>query len=660
MSVTRTGQITVSVPARRSSGVGSGLWAARAHTLPWCAAVVAHPWVASQLEVGLRPALALTAGAAATSSIVVARSARSRHRERMRAHRLRRGDLGLRYPLDGPLPSEEGVFRLGVQSEPGPRGDHELTWRPWDGDPPNLMAAGTTGSGKTEAVRLMICHALGWGWDVEVIDLKGSTEYHPLEVHDTTASARDCLGRVMADIRRRGELLRSIAMPVEDVDGTVYPGRARNFRDVPVKLRGTFRSRLVVIDEAALFALPSSADPKAVEAGRKAIALLQAATALVRSLGIHIVLAVQRPDADLLPGFTKNNLQARLLLGKNDDEAQRMTLTNAVASEAVELSDVTERPPGRCVAVGVGTPAAVLGHTYLLHDAALLRAVAARPDFAAASAGGSSGRPSPSSAPAVPAPSAASAREGSGPPSGLVPPGVSSFAAPPAASPVGRPVAPLAPASSARSVRASVARAALRASAWRLLIGPVRARPSPRPVGIRSACLARRGRACAACGDLAGPHDVDHLRPRWARGSDRMHNLWVLCTRCHAAKTAEEVMVRRVRSRVGLRGLARVPAWVWPFAAAVPLGALAAPQLVLIVAAVLIAQGAVVLFRRSGLDGLPTADARLEVFYGGPVGVAARVRTALFAGVGALRLVVGVWGLCLLSGLMLTWWWAAG
>lgn len=660
MTTTRTGQITVSVPARRSSGVASGLWAARAHTLPWTAAVVGHPWVAGQLEVGLRPAFALTATAAAASSIAVSRSARSRHRERMRAHRLSRGDLGLRYPLDAPLPSDEGVFRLGVQSDPGPRGDHELEWRPWDGDPPNLMAAGTTGSGKTEAVRLMICHALGWGWDVEVIDLKGSTEYHPLEVHDTTAAARDCLGRVMADIRRRGELLRSIGIPVEDVDGTMYDGRARNFRDVPVKLRRGFRSRLVVIDEAALFALPSSADPKAAEAGRKAIALLQAATALVRSLGIHIVLAVQRPDADLLPGFTKNNLQARLLLGKNDDEAQRMTLTNAVATEAVELSDVTERPPGRCVAVGVGTPAAVLGHTYLLHDAALLRAVADRADSPPAPPAAASPGPAPGSALSVPAPSAASAPGGSVPPSGLVPPGVRNFVPPPAASPVGRSVAPLAPASSARSVRAFLARAGLRASAWRLLVGPVRADPSPRPPGIRSACLARRGRVCAACGDRGGPHHVDHWRPRQFGGSDRMRNLWVLCTRCHAAKTAEEVMVRRVRARVHPRALARVPAWAWPLVAAVPLGMLAQEQLVLIAALVLIAQALIVMFRRSGLDGLPTADARLEVFYGGLIGGAARARTTMFAGVGALRLYVGLWGLCLFAGLVLEWWWATG
>lgn len=660
MSVTRTGQITVSVPARPKAGIVSGAWAARAHTVPWSAAVLGHPWAASALGLGLHPTLALTSAAAAASSVAVSRRARSKHRDRMREHGLRRGKLGKLYPIDAPLPSPEGVFRLGVMTEPGPRGDHELRWCPWDGDAPNFMAAGSTGGGKTELVRLMLCHALGWGWDAEVIDLKGSTEYHPLEVHDTPAAARDCLARVMADLRRRGELLRSVGIPVEDSDGQVYRGRARNFRDVPAELRGEFRHRLVVVDEEALLLLPGVGGDKGLEAGRKAIGFLQAATALVRSLGIHIVLAVQRPDADLLPGFTKNNLQARCLLGRNDDEAQRMVLTNAVASEAIELSDVTDRPPGRLVAVGVGGPGAVLGHAYRLHPAALLRAAAARADSQPAPPAAASPGPQLVAVPDAPEPSVAL---GSGPassPSASARPGVGNFVPPPAALGSGSSAAPSPGLRRPRSLRPPLARAALRASAWRLLVGPGPRVTSERPDGIRAATLERAGSRCAACGDLAGPHHVDHRRPRQFGGSDRARNLWVLCVKCHAAKTAEEVVVRRTRARLSPRALARgargVPGWAWVLVAAMGLGAFAPPLVAGVAGVLLVAQGLHVLFRKSGLDGLPTMDARLEVFYGGPIGRAARARTMLFAGVGTLRLYAGAFGAAVLLGLLVRWW----
>lgn len=670
MGATAAGSITITVPARRSGGFWRGAWAARAHTGPAAAAFVGSAWLAASTSLDHRQTLGLAAGAAATSSVAVARRRRSAHADRMRAYRLSRGRLDDVYPLDEPLPSIEGRFRLGVQSDPGPRGDYELVWDPWGGDAPNFMAAGSTGAGKTELVRLLATYALGWGWDVEVIDLKASTEYDPLPVYDTTAAARDCLARVMADLRRRGALLRDVEREIVDpLDGTTYTGHHRNFRDVPAELRRGFRSRLVIVDEAALLALGSSQDEAARKAGQNAIAFLQAATALVRSLGVHVVLAVQRPDADLLPGFTKNNLQARALLGRNDDEAQRMTLTNAVASEAVELSDVTERPPGRLVAVGIGTPAAVLGQAYLMHESALHRAAAAAGLTSQAATAARAGGPTVTGSGDDLAPSPARS-SGEGADNGYLPAslrsGVGTFGPPPTALAGSAPSSPPSPSSRSGStlarLRAPVARGALRVTAWRLLVSPARAAPSPRPSGLRDATLARRGHRCAACGDTAGPFDVEHFRPRWAGGSDRPRNLWVACRRCHAAKTAEEVIVRRWRARLhpraSARAIARVPVWTWPLAASLVLGvAIFGGLLGFAVAAGLAWQGSLVMFRRSGLDGLPTADARLEGFFGGPIGAAARWRTATFATAGATRLYAGGLGYAWIVGLVLRWWW---
>jgi hypothetical protein len=661
-------QIVVHAPVRRSRGLASGAWAARAVTGPLAAAALSWPLVAARTTLDPKPALATCAAAGAWLAIANARRGRTRrlHARRMARWHLGRGELRERYPIDGVLDGPAAVFRLGVTTDPGPRGDHELQWRPWDGDPPHVLLAGSTGSGKTEAGRLILASALSWGWDVEVIDLKGSTEYHPLPVHETTAAARDCLARVMAEIRRRGELLRDVRREVIGPDGHLYDGRPRNFRDVPEDERAGLRTRLVLIDEAALLRLPGSADEKARKAGENAVRFLQAATALARSLGIHIAILVQRPDADLLPGFLRNNVQARMLFGANDEEAQRMTIGPAVATQAVVDSDVTARPPGRCLAADVGGPGARLAHGYLLHEAALLRALdAAGPDSPPAGADGDVG-PSVDGAPDAPAPSAArpvgpagarhlrvvSDRRGVGifdsPPGDLA----SSSAPPPS-------VPPSRASSSARTPRGPIARAVLRAAAWRLLVGPLVPDPPPRPSGLRAEVMARRPERCGACGARGVALEVEHRRPRWAGGSDRPRNLWLACRRCHAAKTSEEALVRAWRRRLAPRTLrALVPAWAWAPAVAVALGVYGLGGLLgLALAALATWQAWSVLVDPRGLDGLNSLDARLEAAYGGPIAAASRARTTAVATTRAARLLVGALGASYLVGAATAWWW---
>lgn len=658
--------VAIQVPVRRP-GVVAKTWAARAVTGPIGTAMLAWPIIATHTPLSGKPALGVCLAAGTAAAVGNARRRRSRHNERMRAYRMSRGELGTRYPIPAPLPSEEGVFRLGVTTDAGPRGDFELRWQPWDGDPPHILYAGATGSGKTDGGRLLIASALTWGWDVEIIDLKGSTEYHPLPIHDTINAARSCLARALRDIRERGAVLRDTPREVVGPDGRVYDGRPRTFRQVPEGDRVGLRIRLILIDEAALLRLGNGSTTQERKAGDEAVRHLQAVTALGRSLGVHLAILVQRPDADLLPGFLKNNVQARVLFGPSDPEAQRMVIGAAATTQQVLESDPTDRPPGRCLAADVGGPGARLAHGYLLHEAALLRPRdAAGTSSSPAEAGESVGAAASSRPPAVPAPSSPRSSGGSADrgylPASLAPSirdSVSSGGSPgrsaaPAASP------PASPGSSG-SVRARgpFVRAFLRLAAWRLVVVPRRPNPPPRPSGLRSRVLASRRHRCAACGATDVQLHVEHWRPRAWGGSDRMRNLWLACTRCHAAKTNEEALVARVQARVRPRALiARVPAWAWVLALVFAAGAVGVGGTV----GVLVAAGAViqswwVFANRSGLDGVWTSDARLEALYGWPLGPAAKARTATIAGANAVRLVVAALGVAYLAGVGVAWWW---
>lgn len=680
-------------PAIRRPGLLAGSWAARSLTGPPLAALAAIPWVTGQTALDHRQATVACLAAGGATTIANARRAGSKRRTaaRMRAWHASRGELGDRYDLDDLPDSQEGVWRLGPMTDPGPRGDFELQYRPFDGDPPHFLGVASTGGGKSELAKGPILgYPLKWNEDrrrrgleplfeVDVIDLKGSSEFWPLRVHSTPGEAAALLTDLRRDLDRRAVLLRDVRRDVVAPDGEVIEGRNRTFREIPEEDRAGLRIRVVLIDEASLLNQPrpaGSADPKqpgpewqAYRAGQSAIANLRAITALGRSLGVHIFILIQRPDADLLPGFLKNNVQARVLLGENDLEAQQMTLGDARASDAIIESDPTKRPPGRLVAAAVGGPGARLAQAYLIHEAAFLRR--------AHDAGGQSSPPPPASATA--GPPSRPARSGPAPSSarpvrpaadrGYLPIGLSGgtrdyVPSPPPAPGSSAPAASGRPshASSARAVRGLVVRAVLRAAAWRLLVGPHVLSPPERVSGLRDAVLSRHRHRCAACGDAGGPLQVDHWRPRWAGGTDRMRNLWVMCVRCHAAKTREEAIVRKWRRRLSLRVLARVPAGAWGLAASFALGCYAAGAMgawvVLHVLALFgVWQMLALMWRRTGLDGRNTLDARLEESYGGSVAFASRTVTGVMLGVSVTRLYAGALSVTWLCGAMLRWWW---
>lgn len=424
--------------------------------------------------------------------------------------------------------AREGVFRLGVCS-----GGGELAWAPLQGDPPHLLWAGTTGSGKTRGMVLMGLQALDWGWDVEVIDFKGGGDYWVLasggaNVWVTPEKSVESLKAAAKQIRDRNRAMWQTPMHrVSEHDGKMVEDRAVNFADLnpTMKAEQGWRPRLVLIDETASLV----ADKKG--GGMEA---LREATQLGRSAGVHLVLGMQRPDADLLEGFIKHNIQARILSGPADQLAEQMVHGAAVGSLA-DSERASARPPGRGVASGFGPrPGAVLFQAFLLSPDRYLPYSSAPDDPAAA--GGESD----------------STTEGGGPDSSL---------------PQVTPDTPTGYRYPLRSflIRPS-ARFVLRLSALRLLVRPLRSGPFVRDPALAVACKHSAGR-CRACGS-ADRLEADHRRPLWAGGQDRKENLWCLCHRCHRAKTSAEATVRalakRMRGRSGF-GRPRIPVkHAWP------------------------------------------------------------------------------------------------
>ena len=53
---------------------------------------------------------------------------------------------------------------------------------------------------------------------------------------------------------------------------------------------------------------------------------------------------------------------------------------------------------------------------------------------------------------------------------------------------------------------------------------------------------------CGQCHKLLpAAYEIDHVKPLWAGGADAAENMWALCPNCHAKKTQQESIDRRLQ-----------------------------------------------------------------------------------------------------------------
>ena len=132
---------------------------------------------------------------------------------------------------------------------------------------------------------------------------------------------------------------------------------ADTWHQLPAEVRPGWRPVLVVIDEAAdlLVQVKGRSEPQREHAGlqQEAARLIAQLARKGRSAGIHLIVAIQRPDTVQLGdqgGALRNNLTARLALGSLDAEGIRML--GVPSSDPVAMT--LDGTPGRGICVGFG------------------------------------------------------------------------------------------------------------------------------------------------------------------------------------------------------------------------------------------------------------------------------------------------------------------
>ena len=203
---------------------------------------------------------------------------------------------------------------------------------------PHILLAGTTGSGKSGCINTILTSILLRSTPDEVrmilIDPKRiELNYYESIPHLLTPvvsspkEASAVLANVVAEMERRYERLSFV--------------RARNLPEA----NRAFRKRnedplpylLVVIDELADLMMVS---PQAVEDA--VIRLAQKS----RAVGIHLVLATQRPSVDVITGMIKANVPSRIAFAVSSQTDSRVILDQSGAETLLGQGDMLFKPLG--------------------------------------------------------------------------------------------------------------------------------------------------------------------------------------------------------------------------------------------------------------------------------------------------------------------------
>jgi S-DNA-T family DNA segregation ATPase FtsK/SpoIIIE len=236
------------------------------------------------------------------------------------------------------------------------------------GKMPHLLVAGTTGSGKSVAVNTMILSLLYKSTPEDVRLIMIDPKMLELSVYegiphllsevvvdmkDAANALRWCVGemerryKLMSALGVRNlkgynkKILDAIAAGEPIIDPTWQASDA--FDQTPPEL-GKLPSIVVIVDEFA---------DMIMIVGKKVEELIARIAQKARAAGMHLILATQRPSADVITGLIKANIPTRMALRVQSRMESRIILDQQGAEQLLGMGDMFYLPPGEAVSVRV-------------------------------------------------------------------------------------------------------------------------------------------------------------------------------------------------------------------------------------------------------------------------------------------------------------------
>ncbi|CAM2776122.1 DNA translocase FtsK 4TM domain-containing protein [Pseudoalteromonas distincta] len=232
------------------------------------------------------------------------------------------------------------------------------------GKMPHLLVAGTTGSGKSVGVNVMIVSLLYKSGPDDVRMIMIDPKMLELSVYEgiphllcevvtDMKEAANALRWCVGEMERRYKLMSALGVrnlkgynqKVLEAKEAGYPILDPLFKDTDGMKEGPdeldkLPSIVVVIDEFA---------DMMMIVGKKVEELIARIAQKARAAGIHLVLATQRPSVDVITGLIKANIPTRMAFQVSSKIDSRTILDQQGAENLLGMGDMLYLPPGTSV-----------------------------------------------------------------------------------------------------------------------------------------------------------------------------------------------------------------------------------------------------------------------------------------------------------------------
>jgi S-DNA-T family DNA segregation ATPase FtsK/SpoIIIE len=201
---------------------------------------------------------------------------------------------------------------------------------------PHLLVAGATGTGKSVGLNAMICSILYKMTPAEVRFLMIDPKRLELSVYE---GIPHLLAPVVTDAKEAAARLRWIVGKMDERYKSLQNKQVRNIEGYNKVVEAAERLPywVVVIDELA--------DLMMVSAGEVQGALVRLAQ-IARAVGIHLIVATQRPSVDVVTGLIKANFPTRIAFQMASKVDSRTVLDANGAEQLLGRGDMIFVPPG--------------------------------------------------------------------------------------------------------------------------------------------------------------------------------------------------------------------------------------------------------------------------------------------------------------------------
>jgi DNA segregation ATPase FtsK/SpoIIIE, S-DNA-T family len=203
---------------------------------------------------------------------------------------------------------------------------------------PHLLIAGTTGSGKSGCINTIICSILLRATPDEVRMILVDPKRVELGLYE---SIPHLLTPVVSSPKAAAAVLANVLTEMEHRYERMSLARSRTLPELNRALTSRGEAPLpyllIVIDELAdlMMVSPQEVEDAVIRLAQKS-----------RAVGIHLVLATQRPSVDVITGMIKANVPSRIAFAVSSQTDSRVILDTAGAESLLGQGDMLFKPLG--------------------------------------------------------------------------------------------------------------------------------------------------------------------------------------------------------------------------------------------------------------------------------------------------------------------------